>query len=228
MRWPEPAAVIVLSLVLSAHCSAIVLAVRAPVGDAGIVTQPTIRGIVIPAPPAEVVQAPSRREKPVDAKPLEPERPYREPPPEPELEFGPEPERLPALPTSETAIATPPEPAEPEPVAAMPPSVSAAEDNDALGAPVTPPLAHADQFDNPAPAYPAESRRRREQGTVWLDVLILPDGTVGEVRVRESTGFERLDRTAVEAVQQWRYEPARRGREPIHYWYVQPLHFVLR
>src|SRR5690606_39939973 len=102
-----------------------------------------------------------------------------------------------------------------------------AEDNDSLGAPVTPPREDAHQLNNPRPAYPALSRRLREQGTVLLEILILPDGTVGEVKIKESSGFKRLDDTAVKAVKQWRYTPARRGQEPIAYWYLQPLEFSL-
>jgi len=67
----------------------------------------------------------------------------------------------------------------------------------------------------------------REQGTVLLQVLILPDGSVGEVRVKESSGYKRLDDTAIKAVKQWKYIPARQGDETIAYWYLQPLEFSL-
>lgn len=60
-----------------------------------------------------------------------------------------------------------------------------------------------------------------------LDVYILPDGSVGEIKLKRSSGHPRLDQTALEAVRRWRYQPARRGNEPIPYWYVQPLDFVL-
>lgn len=91
-----------------------------------------------------------------------------------------------------------------------------------------PPRIDASQLDNPAPSYPSRSRQLREQGRVLLDVYILPDGTVGEIRLRESSGFPRLDRAALEAVRGWRYVPARRGGEAIPYWYVQPINFTLR
>ena len=32
---------------------------------------------------------------------------------------------------------------------------------------------------------------------------------------------------ALEAIRRWRYVPAKRGDEPIPYWYVQPLDFQL-
>lgn len=60
-----------------------------------------------------------------------------------------------------------------------------------------------------------------------FDVYILPDGRVGEIRLKRSSGFTRLDEAALAAVRRWRYVPARRGDEPIPYWYVQPIDFVL-
>jgi protein TonB len=94
-------------------------------------------------------------------------------------------------------------------------------------APVTPPRTDASHLNNPAPAYPAMSRRLSEEGRVLLDVYILADGSVGEVKLKRSSGFPRLDTAAAEAVRRWRYVPARRGNEPIPFWYVQPVTFSL-
>lgn len=66
-----------------------------------------------------------------------------------------------------------------------------------------------------------------EEGQVLLDVHIQPDGSVAEVKLKRSSGFPRLDDAAVQAVRRWRYVPARRGNEPIAYWYVQPIKFSL-
>ncbi|HUP29912.1 MAG TPA: TonB family protein, partial [Usitatibacter sp.] len=68
---------------------------------------------------------------------------------------------------------------------------------------------------NPAPAYPSMSRRLHEQGRVMLRVRVAASGDPREVRVESSSGSERLDRAAVEAVRHWRFAPARRGGEPI-------------
>ncbi len=57
------------------------------------------------------------------------------------------------------------------------------------------------------PRYPYESRRRKEQGTVVLDVLLATDGSVDKVSVRTSSGFARLDTAAIEAVRHWRWSP---------------------
>jgi TonB family protein len=94
-------------------------------------------------------------------------------------------------------------------------------------APVTPPRTDAAHLNNPAPQYPALSRRLGEQGRVMLDVYILPDGSVGEIKLNRSSGFPRLDNAALQAVKTWKYVPAKRGDKPIPFWYVQPVSFVL-
>ncbi|NJM12042.1 MAG: energy transducer TonB [Synechococcaceae cyanobacterium SM1_2_3] len=90
-----------------------------------------------------------------------------------------------------------------------------------------PPRSDASHLNNPAPAYPALSRRLSEQGQVLLNVYILANGAVGEINLRRSSGYPRLDEAAMAAVQRWRYLPARRGGEPIPFWYVQPIIFAL-
>ncbi len=90
------------------------------------------------------------------------------------------------------------------------------------------PRADAAHLNNPLPQYPGQSRRRLEEGTVLLDVLILADGSVGELRLKESSGFNRLDKSALAAVEKWRYQPATQGGEAIDFWYVQPVSFALR
>ena len=58
-----------------------------------------------------------------------------------------------------------------------------------------------------APVYPDIARRAHIGGTVVLNAVIRPDGKVGTVQV--VSGNPLLARAAVDAVQQWRYEPAR-------------------
>lgn len=61
------------------------------------------------------------------------------------------------------------------------------------------------------PRYPMDSRRRHEEGTVLLSVLLGIDGRVAEISVARSSGFERLDRAALDAVRRWRWSPTRRA-----------------
>lgn len=57
------------------------------------------------------------------------------------------------------------------------------------------------------PRYPIESRRRGEQGTVLLRVLVGRDGLPINVEVARSSGYRPLDRAAREAVLRWRFRP---------------------
>jgi protein TonB len=78
------------------------------------------------------------------------------------------------------------------------------------------------------PAYPSTARRLGVQGTTLLRVHVLDDGRVGEVDVEESAGHPDLDRAAAEAVRRWRFEPARRGEQPVAMWVRLPVEFRLR
>jgi protein TonB len=78
------------------------------------------------------------------------------------------------------------------------------------------------------PSYPATARRLGVQGTTLLKVHVLVDGAVGEVVVQESAGHADLDQAAADAVRRWRFDPARRGSEPVAMWVLLPVEFRLR
>lgn len=56
------------------------------------------------------------------------------------------------------------------------------------------------------PSYTARAMRERAQGTVKLDCVILPDGTVGDVRVSQRLHPD-LDAESVRVVRQWTFKP---------------------
>lgn len=213
--------------VIAFHAGAIGIAVWAPSPKTEELALPTVQGILLPAPPAETVQMPSAKEQPPEPvpPPPEPEKPKPKPKPKPKQPPKPKPPVEP--PPSERAIRQPEEAVEEVPPPPRQAATPATEDNDTLGAPITPPQMDANPLNNPAPAYPNLSRRLGEQGIVLLEILILADGSVGEVRIKESSGHKRLDETAVKAVKRWRYMPARRGDTAIEYWYLQPVEFSL-
>jgi protein TonB len=78
------------------------------------------------------------------------------------------------------------------------------------------------------PPYPDSARRLGVQGTTHLRFEVLPNGRVGSVQVDRSAGHPDLDQAAVEAIRQWRFEPARRGSEPVTVWVTLPVRFELR
>jgi len=188
------------------------------------VRPPTIVGMLVSAPPPAV-------EPP---KPL-PMAPQPQPRPRPRVE--PKPLPLPPPPVaapSERAITAPPPAPQPEAAAPVAPAAPPAPDAPpapvdapAPPAPVIQPRSDAAHLNNPAPRYPRLSRRLGEEGRVLFDVHILPDGSVGEIKLKRSSGFARLDEAALQAVRHWRYVPARRGDTPIPYWYVPPIIFAI-
>lgn len=174
------------------------------------IIQPTIQGVIVMAEPEPAPPPPATLPPP--------------PPPEkkPEPTPKPKPKPLPKAPPSERAVKAP----EPEPTPA-PPVTQPAEPTPAAPAPVLPPRADAGQISNPAPAYPSLSRRLREEGLVVLEILIRADGSVGEIKLKASSGFKRLDEAAMNAVKRWRYQPATQGGIAIDFWYEQPVEFNL-
>lgn len=59
------------------------------------------------------------------------------------------------------------------------------------------------------PAYTAEAMRAKIQGSVSMEVVILEDGSVGDVRVTRSLDrVYGLDQEAIKAARQWVFRPA--------------------
>lgn len=83
----------------------------------------------------------------------------------------------------------------------------------------------ADYLHNPAPAYPLQSRRLKEEGTVLLLVRVSDQGAPVSVEIRTSSGFERLDEAGLQAVRQWRFVPAKRGNENVAASVLVPIQF---
>ena len=80
-----------------------------------------------------------------------------------------------------------------------------------------------------APEYTAEAMRARIQGTIWLEVVVLPDGTVGDVTVTKSLDqVFGLDERAIAAARQWRFAPGTRLGEPVAVLVSLELFFNLR
>jgi protein TonB len=91
-----------------------------------------------------------------------------------------------------------------------------------------PPRFDADYLQNPAPAYPPVSRRLGEQGQVMLRVLVDSNGLPEKIEVQLASGFERLDRAAIDTVAHWRFVAARQGDTAIPGWVLIPIKFALK
>lgn len=147
----------------------------------------------IEEPQPEAIPEPKPKPKPVERAHIDPPRRSEAPP---------------AKPRPEPVVNRAPE--TPAPVAgtvsgsAVP---AAQETRESFAAP----SANVAYLNNPRPSYPRSARRRHMEGTVVLFVAVGADGRPTQVKVRTSSGFDLLDRAALEAVTRWRFEPARRN-----------------
>jgi len=171
------------------------------------------------------IEAPRPQAKP-EPKP-QPPKPVAKPLPTPVLAAKPTPAPIPQT------VAAPPEPtplSEPVPEVLSPPAPMAEAPKPAPSLPPAPTPPHpADYLANPKPSYPALSKRLGEEGTVRLNILVNPDGSVARLELERSSGHPRLDRSAMETVQSsWKFVPAHQGGKPVAAWVIVPIQFTLR
>ncbi len=102
--------------------------------------------------------------------------------------------------------------------------------NAAPTAATTAPLAPGDQpvpiaGQNPAPDYPSAALRRGESGTVMVRVEVDAAGMPVDVSLDKRSGSRDLDRAAMAAVKQWRFQPAQREGQAVASSLVIPIDF---
>ena len=79
------------------------------------------------------------------------------------------------------------------------------------------------------PEYTSAAMRAKVQGTVEVQAVVNPDGTVGEARIVRSLDDRfGLDEKAIEAVRQWRFRPGVKGGRPVPVLVLIELTFTLR
>ena len=163
-----------------------------------------------------------------------PPPPAPPPPPKPAPKTAPRPAPTPAAiadprpaPNAPTGITTPQPPAPPVEAPEAPPTPAPAPPAPPAPPKIDLPSSDAAYLNNPTPTYPAISKRLGEQGKVVLRVLIGTDGLPQKVEISKSSGFDRLDRQAQEAVMRWRFVPGKRNGVPETMWNLVPVNFVL-
>jgi periplasmic protein TonB len=92
---------------------------------------------------------------------------------------------------------------------------------------IEPPRFGVSYLNNPAPDYPAMSRRAGEEGRVVMKVLVSQEGAANEVQIEKSSGSERLDNAAIQAVKKWRFIPAKKNNQPLSAYVLVPMKFSL-
>jgi protein TonB len=66
----------------------------------------------------------------------------------------------------------------------------------------------------PDPEYSEEARKAKFQGTCVLWLIVGPDGRPRDIHIARSLGLG-LDEKAIEAVKQWKFEPAMKDGKPV-------------
>lgn len=168
--------------------------------------------IAPPAPPAPPVPPPPKPQPIVK----------KAPPPLPVIAAAPSPAPstfvVPAPPPELVVVAAPPAP--PVVVAAPAP-------------PAPPPLpkslpASAVEYASTVEAeYPRLSKRNAESGRVLVRVFIDEAGTPRQAQLAKSSGFERLDASALAAILKFRFKPPTENGRPISGWANVPFDFGL-
>ncbi len=156
-----------------------------------------------------------------------PPKEVKKPDPQPLKKPKPKPKPLPSETKVKQVEVQKDEPDSAPPTSSAPPTDNheraAAPRNDTY----TPANSDANYLSNPKPVYPMTARQRHWEGLVLLRVYVTADGHAAEVLVQRSSGHEALDESAVEAVKNWRFVPAKRGDFAEASWASVPIEFEL-
>lgn len=77
----------------------------------------------------------------------------------------------------------------------------------------------------PMPHYPAELGCAGIGGMVMLSMAVDVDGKPANVQLVASSGQDALDKSALEGVKSWQFEPATRGGKPVVQSIQVPVNF---
>lgn len=75
--------------------------------------------------------------------------------------------------------------------------------------------------------YPEELWDAGEEGRTVLRLYIGAGGAVDTVRVDTASAYPAFDSAATQGARELRFEPARRGAEPVGAWVLLPVEFKL-
>ncbi len=201
--------VVVVATMVAVHAVAVV----------GLLNASRLREVVVESKPLflAVVDTPA----PVTPPQALPPPPSLKIPPPPQLQMpqvAPEPATTPS-PIAAQPIAPPP----PAPVAETPPPPAPA----APAAPRTIPPSAVQFLVPPAPVYSRLSAKMRESGKALVRVWIDEAGLPRDVQLVTSTGFARLDDSALAAVRNARFKPYLENGVAVAGWAAIPIEFEL-
>jgi len=172
------------------------------------------------AKPAQV-----QKQKPVAKKKVASVIPEPEPKPQAKPLPVPSSEPEPELEPVQTAVETQPPlaiSAVAEPIEVVQPRQAAIAEESYV-----PPSSNVAYYHNPKPRYPMAAKRRGMEGVVELRVMVDSRGHPAMIEIKQSSGFKVLDREAIKAVWQWRFQAAKRGGLAVAGEVIVPVRYQL-
>ena len=67
----------------------------------------------------------------------------------------------------------------------------------------------------PSVQYPPASQDNGDEGTVTLLLAVQTDGSISDIRIARSSGYQRLDAAAIRSLRQAKFQPATCHGKPI-------------
>ena len=194
-----------------------------------------VKGLAMaaPQPPEVVVMASIISAPPIEQAPPEPQAEPPKPQPKPVAQPKLKPQPLAVKPTAQAQKPAEAVVAQAQPVQATTAAPTESDSKAEATASSAPPSdtlvkpTKADYLNNPKPEYPALSRRLGEEGKVVISVLINTQGRAEEVRLKKSSGYNRLDDAALRAVKTWGFRAGTRNGVAEAMWFDVPVLFRL-
>jgi periplasmic protein TonB len=196
------------------------------VGGWALLQLDVVREAIKEAAPVLMVDmiAPAQPPKPEPPPPApQPKKPA--PAPAPIIAAAPTP-----TPAPPAFVTPPPEPAPPQPVnvAPAPPAPPApAAQPPAPPAPKLVPSTALRYVKEPPQDYPLLSRRAKEQGVVVLRITVDATGHLKDATVHKSSGFERLDQSALQSIRKAVFVPYMENGKAIEVQALAPIDYSL-
>ena len=79
------------------------------------------------------------------------------------------------------------------------------------------------------PVYTPAAMKQKIQGSVYMQVVVLENGNVGDVQISKSLDAEYgLDQEAIKAMKQWKFKPGMRAGKPVAVQVTVQMTFTLK
>tara|TARA_R110002095_G_scaffold35349_1_gene33320 strand:- start:2495 stop:3178 length:684 start_codon:yes stop_codon:yes gene_type:complete len=78
------------------------------------------------------------------------------------------------------------------------------------------------------PQYPKRSLRMRQEGIVWLHVLISKDGKRQDIKLHKPSQYALLNQAALKAVKKWTFNPNIVNGRAVQSWVEIPIEFKIQ